>query len=86
MNIKAYVDVDVSEYAKQVHAPTLVLPGANDRIVPLALGEDLARTIRGANLEVVAGASHTLVHRHAETRSKTISFILEVEGRQPHNS
>ena len=48
MNIKGYVDVDVSEYARKVGAPTLVLHGANDRIVPVAMGEDLSRTIPDA--------------------------------------
>ena len=74
-NIEAYVDLDVSKYAKKVLASTLVVHGANDRVVPVALGEELARVIPNAKLEVIQGASHTLVHRDAEIRSRTIGFI-----------
>ena len=80
-NIKDYVDVDVSAYAKKVRAPTLVVHGANDRIVPPDLGEELAQVIPGAKFELIPGASHTLVHRDAEMRKKAIAFIQKHRGR-----
>ena len=80
-NIEGYVDVDVSAYAKKVRAPTLVVHGANDRIVPPTLGEELAQVIPGARFELIPGASHTLVHRNAEVRNKAIAFIEKHRGR-----
>lgn len=41
-----------------VAAPTLVIQGEKDPLFPLAHGEDLAATIPGARLHVVAGGGH----------------------------
>ena len=41
-----------------VRAPTLVIHGADDPLIPLAAGEDTARHIAGATLEVVPGMGH----------------------------
>jgi pimeloyl-ACP methyl ester carboxylesterase len=43
-----------------VKAPTLVLHGADDPLVPLAGGEDTARSIPGAKLVVIDRMGHTL--------------------------
>ena len=45
---------------RRIHAPTLVIHGADDPLVPLACGKDLARRIRGAQLEVIPGMGHDL--------------------------
>lgn len=76
-SIEGYVDLDVSHYAEKVCAPTLVVHGANDRIVPPALAEELAKVIPGARLDLMPDASHTLVHRNTEMRNKAIAFIEE---------
>ena len=41
-----------------IRVPTLVLHGAADPLIPLACGEDTARHIPGAKLEVVEGMAH----------------------------
>jgi proline iminopeptidase len=41
-----------------VEAPTLVIHGADDPLVPVAAGRDTARHIRGARLEVIEGMGH----------------------------
>jgi pimeloyl-ACP methyl ester carboxylesterase len=41
-----------------VAAPTLVIHGADDPLVPVAAGRDTARYIEGAQLEVVPGMGH----------------------------
>jgi pimeloyl-ACP methyl ester carboxylesterase len=46
--------------AEEIRAPTLVLHGDDDRIVPYANGEQLARRIPGARLETFAGHGHLL--------------------------
>ena len=40
--------------------PMLVIHGADDPLVPLAGGEDIARCVPGAELEVIAGMGHDL--------------------------
>jgi pimeloyl-ACP methyl ester carboxylesterase len=44
----------------QIKAPTLVIHGADDPLVPLAAGEDTARSILGARLVVIERMGHSL--------------------------
>lgn len=43
---------------REIHAPTMVLHGADDPLVPLAAGIDSAANIPGSRLEVVPGMGH----------------------------
>jgi pimeloyl-ACP methyl ester carboxylesterase len=45
---------------KRITAPTLVLHGADDPLVPVAAAHDLAQHIPGARLEVIRGMGHDL--------------------------
>jgi pimeloyl-ACP methyl ester carboxylesterase len=45
---------------KRIEAPTLVLHGADDPLVPVACAHDLAQHIPGARLEIVQGMGHDL--------------------------
>jgi pimeloyl-ACP methyl ester carboxylesterase len=45
---------------KKITAPTLVIHGRADPLVPLACGEDTARLIAGARLEVIDEMAHDL--------------------------
>ncbi|MEP5764229.1 MAG: alpha/beta hydrolase [Halieaceae bacterium] len=45
---------------KKVIAPTLVIHGNDDPLVPVAAGIDTARHVRGARLEVIDGMGHDL--------------------------
>jgi pimeloyl-ACP methyl ester carboxylesterase len=51
---------DRSELLRTITAPTLVIHGAADPLVPLACGEDTARQVPGARLEVIEGMGHDL--------------------------
>jgi pimeloyl-ACP methyl ester carboxylesterase len=51
---------DRSAELARISAPSLVLHGADDPLVPLAHGEDTARKIRGATLKVLPGMGHDL--------------------------
>ena len=46
------------EELKTISAPTLVIHGSADPLVPLAAGEDTARHISAARLEVIEGMGH----------------------------
>jgi proline iminopeptidase len=43
---------------QEIKAPTLVLHGAVDPLVPLAAGQDMAAHVPGARLEVIEGMGH----------------------------
>ena len=43
---------------QQITAPTLVLHGADDPLVPVLAGRDTAAHIRGAQLEIIEGMGH----------------------------
>jgi len=61
---------DVSERLWAIEAPTLVLAGARDAIVPAARQRALAEAIPGARFESIEGAGHIgfLTHRAEVTR------------------
>lgn len=51
---------DLRPFLRQIEAPTLVIHGAQDPLVPVEAGRDSARTIRGAKLEILQGMAHDL--------------------------
>lgn len=51
---------DRRQMLSRITAPTLVIHGQEDRLVPVSGGEDTAAHIRGARLMVVAGMGHDL--------------------------
>jgi pimeloyl-ACP methyl ester carboxylesterase len=57
-----------------VKAPTLVVQGASDGLVPIAYGEELARLIPGAELVTIAEAGHYPMIERED------AFIEAVEG------
>lgn len=57
---------DRSELIKTIEAPTLVIHGAADIVLPLACGIDTAQLVPGARLEVIEGLGHDLPLQLAE--------------------
>ena len=45
---------------KQITAPTLVIQGEKDTLLPVHLAEEVAKAIPGARLEIIPGTGHTL--------------------------
>jgi pimeloyl-ACP methyl ester carboxylesterase len=45
---------------RRIEAPTLVIHGAEDPLVPVAAGHDLVRHIPGARLSIIPGMGHDL--------------------------
>ena len=58
---RALAGFDLTARLGGLKAPTLVIHGAEDRIIPLAAGRELAQLIKGAQLEVLPGAGHLLL-------------------------
>jgi pimeloyl-ACP methyl ester carboxylesterase len=46
------------EHLSSITAPTLVIHGKEDPLVPVAAGQDLADTVEGADILVIAGMGH----------------------------
>jgi pimeloyl-ACP methyl ester carboxylesterase len=57
-SMRASGDIDVSEQARTIRQPTLVVASDTDTTVPLAASRDLASLIPGARFELLPGASH----------------------------
>jgi proline iminopeptidase len=68
----------------RIQAPTLVIHGRDDPLVPLAAGIDTARHIRGARLEVIPGMGHDFPNAlHARLAAL---IAAHVEGALPEPS
>jgi len=56
----------------RIHAPTLIVWGKEDRIIPLECGERYQQSIRGAQLEVLPQCGH---HPHLEKTEQFVSLV-----------
>lgn len=52
------------ERLQKIRVPALVIHGAEDPLVPLAAGEDTARHVPGARLEVIPGMGHDVTPKN----------------------
>ena len=71
----------------QITAPTLILHGAEDPLVPVAAAYDLHRRIRGARMETFAGMGHDLPRALIPTITSQIIEHLrraDAAGRADH--
>lgn len=71
---------DTSEVAGRIEAPTLVVHGEEDRVVPPEWGRDLARSIPEARFLMIPRAPHTLMRFSEEAREVVMDFIEEVDA------
>ena len=71
----AFHDLDVSDIARQVVTPTLVLHAVGDRAVPFEEGRQLAGLIPGARFVTLQSRNHVLLQRDAAFPK----FINEIE-------
>jgi DNA-binding winged helix-turn-helix (wHTH) protein/pimeloyl-ACP methyl ester carboxylesterase len=71
----AFHELDVSDLARQVVTPTLVLHAVGDRAVPFEEGRHLARLIAGARFVTLESRNHILLQRDAAFPQ----FINEIE-------
>ena len=71
---------DARDRVHLIRAPTLLLAGREDRVVPLVLMERLAERIPNARLVVVEGAAHLLFIERPEAVNREIVRFLKGEG------
>ena len=71
---------DQRDRAAAIAVPTLILVGDEDRITPPALSQALAKLVRGASLEVIAGAGHLAnLEQPAAFNSVVDAFLVGVD-------
>jgi pimeloyl-ACP methyl ester carboxylesterase len=71
-------DGDRSTLLARITAPTQVIHGAADPLVPVAAGHDLVRKIPGAHIDVIDGMGHDLPQ---ELWPRFVADVAEVAGR-----
>jgi pimeloyl-ACP methyl ester carboxylesterase len=72
---------DHAEDLAAVRAPTLLLWGSRDTLVPAAGAADLARAMPGARLRVIRGAGHVpMLDRPGEVNRELLSFLGDGTG------
>ena len=74
--LKTVLDTHLDEYLSQITTKTLVLWGEKDTYTPLWQGEVMARSIPGAQLQVVEGATHGLPLQHPQVVASTVEKFL----------
>jgi pimeloyl-ACP methyl ester carboxylesterase len=71
----------------RIQAPVLILHGRQDRMVPLARGEELQRVLPNARLRVLDPAGHQFHSEQFDTVLRlVIDFVEEVEAKRPSSS
>ncbi len=79
--LQAALDFNAESRVSEIRAPTLVITGDEDVIVPHENSLNLAARIPGAHLRVVSGGSHTFfIERADEFNRAVIDFIKRVES------
>ncbi len=80
--LMAGMNFDSSARARDIHAPALVLNGAEDRIVTPESARELARIIPDSRYEEIEGSGHLLfIERSDEFNETVISFLDEVDAK-----
>ena len=78
---------DICDRLGEIKQPVLILHGRQDRMVPLASGEELARRLPNARLEVLDPAGHQF---HSEQFERVVRLVLDfvktVEATRPSRS
>jgi pimeloyl-ACP methyl ester carboxylesterase len=65
----------LDRYLNQISAPTVVVSGAADRVVPATAARALATQIPRARLVLLPRAGHLLPHMHAEELAEIIAGV-----------
>ena len=68
---------EVAPHVAKVKQPTLVIWGAHDTLVPIAIGHRLEREIPGARLEIVKGSGHPPQEECPEETARIILDFLK---------
>jgi 3-oxoadipate enol-lactonase len=79
-HIDAVLHHDALDRLDAIQAPTLVVTGDDDRIIPGVNSEVLAQRIPGASLEVIGGAGHLFFLERPERTVAVLEDFLDGSG------
>jgi|LauGreDrversion4_2_1035121.scaffolds.fasta_scaffold09212_2 3-oxoadipate enol-lactonase len=78
---QAMAGLDLSDVTPRIKAPTLVIHGEDDQIIPVEAAEELAANIKGARLELFPEAGHLLLaERPKELYARIAQFFSSTQG------
>ncbi len=81
LQFQAFVDFDVSKALPAVRAPTLVMTGDRDLLIPPHNSEVLAELIPHARLEILSGHAHRVIwEATAECAQLVGDFVAQAAG------
>jgi pimeloyl-ACP methyl ester carboxylesterase len=68
---------DARELLSTIGCPTMVIHGADDRLIPVERGEEIARTVPGAELVLIEDAGHFVFFEQPEVIASTVAGFLD---------
>ncbi len=78
LKAEAALNADTADRLHFINAPTLVVAGELDMVVPPALCKELARAIKGAQLKLIKGGAHAFFdEKPSEVNEVITAFLLK---------
>lgn len=74
--VSQIADHDLEAWLPEIRVPTLVIAAENDVFTPVHRSEEMARRIPGAELMVLAEATHAAIVEHPETINRRVDRFL----------
>jgi Predicted hydrolases or acyltransferases (alpha/beta hydrolase superfamily) len=74
---------DTTELAQKITAPTLLIWGERDNLVPVAAGKAMEELIPNARFELIEGAGHVLMWDHPRTFNRLVLEFLKEDTPPP---
>jgi pimeloyl-ACP methyl ester carboxylesterase len=68
---------DARELLPTIDCPTMVIHGADDRLIPVEMGEEIARSIPGAELVIIEDAGHFVFLEQPEAIASVVAGFLD---------
>ncbi|MGV8973473.1 MAG: alpha/beta fold hydrolase [Rhodoglobus sp.] len=68
---------DARELLSTIRCPTTVIHGAGDRLIPVEMGEEIARAIPGAELVIIEDAGHFAFLEQPEVIASAVADFLD---------
>jgi 3-oxoadipate enol-lactonase len=75
--LQAFAMHDTCDTLADIKAPTLILTGDKDIVIPRSNSDLLAAKIPNAKLEIIADAAHGFAYSHADTTADSIDLFLQ---------
>ncbi|MGH8014314.1 MAG: alpha/beta fold hydrolase, partial [Candidatus Binataceae bacterium] len=76
----AIMEFDTFDRLPRIKAPTLVITGSDDTILPAVNSDTLKARIPGAKLHVINGASHLFFWEAPEETAEAVAHFLDSLG------